>query len=97
MKISPEIFFAISIVGTLLILALLAVDDRIIRYVCSRENRKYSIRWIFSPYWLWRVFKMSWFAEAQRAGFLAARVTLLAAWFCYIAACVYVMRDGNLT
>jgi hypothetical protein len=97
MKISPEIFLTISaIIGAALILAMLAVDDRIIRHVCRRESRRYSVLWLFSPYWLLRVFKMSWFAEARRAGFLPARASLFAAWLCYIAACAYFAPSGKL-
>ena len=98
MKISPEIFFVVSaIVGTVLMLGMYALDDRIVRYVCGRESRRYSAFWPFSPYWFGRVFKMSWFAEAQRAGFLPVRVSLFAAWLCYIAACVYFAPGGKLT
>ena len=82
MKSSSELLILVVWpVATALIGGLLFVDDRIIRHVCRREGRQYSIFWLFSWYWHWRIFKQSWFREAAEAGYLSHRVTLIVAWF----------------
>jgi hypothetical protein len=66
-------------VATALVGGLLFVDDRIIRDVCRREGRPYSISWLFSWYWQGRISKLSWFGQAKEAGYFGDRVVLLAA------------------
>jgi hypothetical protein len=70
-QIPMETFvLVVALVGTPLIVAMLATDDCIVRHVCLREGRKYSLLWLISSYWHWRIFKLSWFKEAKEAGYL---------------------------
>jgi hypothetical protein len=71
-------------VATALIVGLLIVEDRIVRHVCRKEGIPYSILWLGSSYWHWRIFKLSWFAEAREAGYFRDRLILYVAWICAI-------------
>jgi hypothetical protein len=95
MKISIELLILVVWpVATALILGLLFVDDRIIRHICRREGRQYSILWLFSWYWHWRIFKLSWFSEAKETGYLGHRVTLFVAWTCVVVFMIAIVAGG---
>ena len=71
MQIPFEILVLIaSPIGTTLIAAMLVTDDLIIRDVCRRQGKKYSILWPLSSYRHWRIFKLSWFGKAKEASYL---------------------------
>src|SRR5262245_61032981 len=77
MKISTEILILVVWpIATVLVGGLLFVDDRIIRHVCRREGRQYSIFWLYSWYWQGRISKLRWFGEAKEAGYFGDRLTL---------------------
>ena len=81
--------FVFSIVGLVLMVPIIVVNDLIIRNVCRREGRTYSILWIYDSRWLWRTFKPSWFAEAKDAGYLVPYSVLFVAWIGYIVTAIY--------
>ena len=82
--VDPLVFQIGAIVASVLIGALVIVDDRIVHFVCKREGRRYiPLLTASSFYWQWRIFKFSWFAEAKAAGFLALRVTLCGLWIVF--------------
>jgi hypothetical protein len=77
MKIPFEILLiVIWPVATVFIVASLVLNDVIIRDVCRREGRNYSIFWLLGTYWHWRIFKPGWWREAEAAGYLRAYVTV---------------------
>jgi hypothetical protein len=87
MRIPPEIMVLIILpLGAGLIAGMLLVNDRIIRHICRREGRKYSILWFCGSYWHWRAFNLSWFKEAKEAGYFNQLVTLYVAWFVFVIA-----------
>ena len=91
MNLPPETkLFILAMGGFGLMVPMIVVNNQIIRHVCGREGRKYSILWLYDSYWLWRTFKPSWFAEAKDAGYLVPYAILLVAWIAYVVvAAVY--------
>ena len=81
-------------IATAIIIAGLATDDLIVRDVCRREGRTYSILWPLSCHWHWRIFRLSWFKEAKEAGYFKQRTTLFIAWLCFILICIILVMGG---
>jgi hypothetical protein len=73
------------LVGIPLMIALIVIDDRIVRHICAREGRTYSVFWLFSFSWHWRLFGFGGFEEAKEAGYLKPRLILFALWVGLIA------------
>ena len=65
--------------GTALVLVQLILDDAIIRNVCRREGRGYSLLWLVSPYWQSRIFRREWWQEARAAGLYRTRMGVFSA------------------
>jgi hypothetical protein len=63
-----------------LMFGLFVVDDAIVRHVCQRERRRYSLLWMFDSYWLGRVFALSWYKDAKDAGRFSARFCIFILW-----------------
>lgn len=70
--------------GGILAVTLLLIDDRIIRDICRREGKPYSIYWLNDPSRHRRVFQSAWWHEAQDAGLYGLRVSAIAAYSAYI-------------
>ena len=85
------------IIGWALFVALLAVNDRIIRHVCERESRTYSPFWMLRLYWLWRSTGVAWFGEARSAGYLPIYATLLVLLIGLVAAVAYFRLRAGVT
>jgi hypothetical protein len=95
MQISMETFvLVVSLIGTPLIGGGMVTDDCIVRYVCKREGRKYSVLWLFSSYWRWRTFKLGWFRDAREAGYFMPLAALYAAWVCVVVGSVLLFAGG---
>lgn len=83
-------------IGTALIALQLFIDNHIVRDVCQREKRKYSLFWLYSPYWQGRIFGLSWLEEARKAGLYAPRLTALAAFIvCLLMTAVAVIGNRD--
>lgn len=78
------IFLLMALVGTPLMIAMILIDDRIVRHICRREGRTYSVFWLFNFSWHWRLFGLGGFEEAKEAGYLKPRLILLVLWVCLI-------------
>jgi hypothetical protein len=65
--------------GTALVLVQVILDDAIIRHVCRREGRSYSLLWLFSPYWQSRIFQWEWWQEARASGLYRLRMGVVSA------------------
>jgi hypothetical protein len=95
MKISMEIFvFVFTLISMPMIIAILAIEDRIVRHVCLKEGRRYSVFWLFSQHWHWRIFRLSWFKEARDAGYFRQRLILYVAWWSVIVVVVVLHASG---
>ena len=57
------------LVGMALTAAYWYVGDRIVRHVCEREGKSYSILWALNPRWHFEMSELGWFGEAQAAGY----------------------------
>ena len=90
----PTYFMIMWTIGFTLAVALFSVDDRIAKHVCQKEGRHYSWWDSFDLYWQWRKLKPSWFREAQDAGYLKARVILIAAFICFVVGASILSRSG---
>jgi hypothetical protein len=62
------------------------IDNRVVRNICLRERRPYSISWPLSWYWQGRTCKLDWFAEAREAGCLRQLLMVYAAGILVVAA-----------
>jgi hypothetical protein len=95
MQISAEAFIAVvAPIGTAFILGLLWVNDHIIRHVCRREGKHYSIFWIFDMHWRHRSFRLSWFKEAKEAGYIGSLMVLTALWIMIVLAAIVLHSGG---
>jgi hypothetical protein len=65
--------------GTALVLVQVTLDDAIIRHVCRREGKSYSLLWPFSPYWQSRILGWEWWQEARAAGLYRLRMGVFSA------------------
>ena len=98
MKISIEAYiFVAAMIGLPLVVSSLLVNDQIIRHVCTKEGKRYSLFWLFDMYWHWRIFKLGWFAQARDAGFLPVYAMLNAAWICFLAVTLYLWPGHSAT
>jgi hypothetical protein len=96
MQISwPTYFLIVWAIGFSLAVALFIVDDRIVEHVCRKERRKYSSvdSW-FGLYWFLRKLSPSWFREAREAGYLKARIILVAMFICFLIGTSILSRSG---
>lgn len=75
-----------TLVGIPLMIAIIVIDDRIVRHICAREGKTYSVFWFWNMSWHWRLFGFDGLEEAKAAGYLKAKLILLAMWLCLIAA-----------
>jgi hypothetical protein len=64
--------------GIALTIAYWFVGDRIVRHVCAREDKSYSILWPINPRWHFEMSQLGWFGEAQAAGYGKALIVIYA-------------------
>jgi len=96
MQISFTTYFMIIwTIGFTLAVALFSVDDRIVQHVCRKEGRKYSWwdSW-FDLHWQLRKLSPIWFREAREAGYLKARVILVATFICFVIGASILAESG---
>jgi hypothetical protein len=65
------------------------VGSRIVRHVVTREGGKYSIFWPLNPRWHFEMGQLSWFGEAQDAGYGRALLAIYVAMIVLLASFVY--------
>jgi hypothetical protein len=87
-----ETAIILFVVGGTLVLALVILDDLIIRDVCRREGKRYSLLWPYSPYWQLRIFNLAWFEEARKAGLHRLRIFI----FLGFALCILIAAAAAL-
>jgi hypothetical protein len=79
------IVLLMTLVGIPLMIAMVAIDDRIVRHICAKEGKTYSVLWLWNMSWHWRLFGFDGLEEAKAAGYLKTKLVLLAMWLCLIA------------
>src|ERR1051325_4245934 len=96
MQVSFTTYFMIVwTVGAVLVVALFAVDDRIVQHVCRKERRTYS--WqesFFDAQWVLRKLSPRWFREAKDGGYLKVRIALVPAFFGLLVGTWILARSG---
>jgi hypothetical protein len=95
MRVPSEVFIVVIWpISMALIFGLLWVNDGIVRHICRREGKRYSIFWMFGSYWHFRSFSFNWFKEAKEAGYLSRLVVMSALWIVFMLG-VIVLQSGG--
>jgi hypothetical protein len=75
-----SIMIALIGLAAVLVAVQLWIDDCIIRHVSQREVKRYTLFWLYSPHWQWRIFQGMWWHEARRVGLYGTRAAVVTAY-----------------
>jgi hypothetical protein len=80
--------------GIALTIAYWFVGDRIVRQVCAREDKDYSLLWPLHPRWHFEMAELGWFGEAQAAGYGKALIAIYAGFSLLFAGLLIALYGG---
>jgi hypothetical protein len=82
------------LLGMALTMAYWFVGDRIVRHVCQREDKRYSILWPLNPRWHFEMSELGWIGEAQAAGYGRVLIAIYAGCALLLAALLVAVYGG---